>query len=194
MTDLLAQQPLLSSDEKVTGQRQNRQHDEADRHNGNQGGDQHRQPVAPFHLVAGRAVIRPPAHSFLLQLAEAVVPPLKRHPHGLFLLGKRMVAGDEVTRRHFLPLRHGMLADFRAVRAARMEFAALRRVDRAGNIAFQNPQLAVLLHVRGRNRGHQCLGVRVQRMVKQLLRVRQLDHVAQIQTPCGGAGRWPRRG
>ena len=91
-----------------------------------------------------------------------------------------MVAGDEVTRRHFLPLRHGMLADFRAVRAARVEFAALRRVDRAGNIAFQNPQLAVLLHVRGRNRGHQRLGVRVQRMVKQLLRVRQLDHVAQI--------------
>ena len=91
-----------------------------------------------------------------------------------------MVAGDEVARRHFLPFRHGVLADFGAVRAARVEFAALRRVDRAGDIAFQNPQLAVLLHVRGRNRGHQRLGVRVQRVIKQLLRVRQFDHVAQI--------------
>lgn len=73
-----------------------------------------------------------------------------------------------------------MLADFRAVRAARVEFASLRRIDRAGDVAFQNAQLTVFLHIRGRNRSHQRFRVRVQRMVKQLLRVRQLDHVAQI--------------
>ena len=86
----------------------------------------------------------------------------------------------QVARRHFLPLRHGVLADFRAVRAARVEFASLRRIDRAGDVAFQNAQLTVFLHIRGRNRSHQRFRVRVQRMVKQLLRVRQLDHVAQI--------------
>ena len=38
-----------------------------------------------------------------------------------------------------------MLADFRAVRAARVEFAALRRVDRAGNIALKDLDFAAAL-------------------------------------------------
>ena len=73
-----------------------------------------------------------------------------------------------------------MLADFRAVFAARMELAAGRRIDGAGNIALENLDLAIGVKVRRRNGVHQRLSVGVLGIVEQLLRVGQLDDIAQI--------------
>ena len=61
-----------------------------------------------------------------------------------------------------------------------MELAALRRINRTGNIALQNDQFAVIIHISGRNRAQQSLSIGVQRMVKQLLGFCLLYHVAQI--------------
>ena len=102
---------------------------------------------------------------YYVKTAEGIV---ECKPRGIFRKQKiTPVAGDEVTRRHFLPLRHGMLADFRAVRAARVEFAALRRVDRAGDIALEHRKVALLL--RRRDGFEQSLGIRMHRVVEDLL-------------------------
>ena len=84
-----------------------------------------------------------------------------------------------MVRRNLFPLRHNLTANFRAIVTSCVEFAALRRVDRTGNIAFQNMKLAVAL-ANGRNSGNECLRIRMHRMVKDFLRRRKLNHIAQI--------------
>ena len=71
------------------------------------------------------------------------------------------MAGDEMVRPDLFPRRDDLRADLCAVLAARVEFAALRRVDRAGDIAFEDGELLRADGIRGRDRVEQCLGVRM---------------------------------
>ena len=57
-----------------------------------------------------------------------------------------------------------------------MEFAALRRVDRAGDIAFEDGELLRADGIRRRDGVEQGLGVRMDRVVEDLVGLRQLDH------------------
>ena len=90
------------------------------------------------------------------------------------------MARDEVIRANLLHFGRDLRADIRAVLAARVEFASLRRVHRGRDIAFQNHEFAVAVHVGGRDRGKQGFGVRVQRMVEELLRIGELHQIAEV--------------
>ena len=59
------------------------------------------------------------------------------------------MAGDEMVRPDLFPRRDDLRADLCAVLAARVEFAALRRVDRAGDIAFEDGELLRADGIRG---------------------------------------------
>ena len=67
-------------------------------------------------------------------------------------------------------------------RATGVETAAARRIDRARRIAGEDDALAVLLHIRIRNRncGEQGLRVRVVRLGVQALPIGELDHLAEV--------------
>ena len=91
-----------------------------------------------------------------------------------------MVAGDEMVRPDLFPRRDDLRADLCAVLAARVEFAALRRVDRAGDIAFEDGELLRADGIRRRDGVEQGLGVRMDRVVEDLVGLRQLDHVAEV--------------
>ena len=91
-----------------------------------------------------------------------------------------MMARDEVIRLYFDPIGHRVLALFSAIAAARVEFAARRRVDRTRNVALEDRQFLILIGIRGRDRRDQCLRIRVNRAAEDVLRMRQLHHIAQI--------------
>ena len=91
-----------------------------------------------------------------------------------------MMAGDEMVRPDLFPRRDDLRADLCAVLAARVEFAALRRVDRAGDIAFEDGELLRADGIRRRDGVEQGLGVRMDRVVEDLVGLRQLDHVAEV--------------
>ena len=67
-------------------------------------------------------------------------------------------------------------------RATRMEDATRGRIDRARHLAFDRPELAGLLDagVGHRHRGEERLGIRVERIVEELVAGRQLDDTAEI--------------
>ena len=73
-------------------------------------------------------------------------------------------------------------ADIHHVRAARVEVAARRRVDRARHVAAEDDPLAPLLDHRVRNRhgGEQRLGVRVQRLIVEIVAGRHLHDLAEV--------------
>ena len=91
-----------------------------------------------------------------------------------------MVTGDEVIRRGFDPFRDLVLADLGAVPAAGMEFTAAWWVHRAGNVSFEDLDLLSGFHIRGRDRVHQRFGVGVERMIEDLLRIRQFNNIAEV--------------
>ena len=63
------------------------------------------------------------------------------------------MAGDEMSRRDLLKLRRNHPALLTRHEATGMEFAPCRRLDRAGNISFQqNPFLGQAVRVRRGNR------------------------------------------
>ena len=78
--------------------------------------------------------------------------------------------------------RHFLLTAFGSIRASGVELASRRWVDRARNVSFQNHPLSCACNdrVRNRNRTHQSLGIRVNRVFVQLIRISELYHVAQI--------------
>jgi len=73
-------------------------------------------------------------------------------------------------------------ASFRGNRAACVKVAALRRVQGAGNVTFQDNALAIagFVRVRDRYRGHQRAGVRVERVQIDFIPIRQLHHLTEI--------------
>ena len=89
-----------------------------------------------------------------------------------------MVARHKVTGPYFLEIRYGMFAYLRAVTAAGVELAALRRIHGARNIAFKYYEL--MLFVRRRDSVKQSLSIRMQRMVENFLRFRKLNHCAKV--------------
>ena len=71
-------------------------------------------------------------------------------------------------------------ANIHGYRAAWMEAAAGRWMERAGNVPFQDDPLAFEPGVGPRDGRHERLGVRVQRVAEQLLPPGELDHLAQV--------------
>ena len=90
------------------------------------------------------------------------------------------VAADIVSVSHILPLRHLGLALLHALRAARVELAARRRIGRRGNASLQDDALHLRLRIRNRNRGEQGLRVGVQRIREQLFRRAELHDIAEV--------------
>ena len=80
----------------------------------------------------------------------------------------------------FAPLWYFALAQIRRVSAASMELASGRRVDRAGNIAFDYLKF-LLGNILGRwYRLKQDFRIRMQRLRKDIVRIAKLDYIAQI--------------
>ena len=84
-----------------------------------------------------------------------------------------------VVGQHLSQPRHFELAVADHVRAARVEYAAGRRVHRAGHVTRQDDALAMLLHdrIRNRHRREKCPRIRVQRILVQLVAVGNLDYM-----------------
>src|SRR3990172_6477844 len=96
------------------------------------------------------------------------------------------MAGNPMSGSYLAPLWLEPFANILGERAARVKPATRRRVDRAGDIAFQNDALAFSLDHRvwDGHRREQRLGVRVKRMVVKLISSRQLDDLAQVHYGC----------
>ena len=92
------------------------------------------------------------------------------------------VAGTAVTRCNFLKLGKLLRADTLSDRAARVETATGRRIQRRRRIASEDDALAGLLDIRiGHRHGRQQrLRVRMVRLAIERLPVRNLDHLTQI--------------
>ena len=93
-----------------------------------------------------------------------------------------MVAGRPVVVAVVDELRLDLRADVRGPRAAGVEAACLGRVRRARHVALEHDLLAgrVLARVRDRHRGEQRDGVRVDRVLVDLVRGPDLDDLAQV--------------
>ena len=91
-----------------------------------------------------------------------------------------MMAGNKVIGSQLTEFGCNIFADLRAILASGVELAPLRRFHRTGNVTLQHHQLAVIIDVGGGNGGKQSLGVGMHGMIKQLLRIAQLHHVAEI--------------
>ena len=81
---------------------------------------------------------------------------------------------------HILCLRFLCLAALHAAIAARMEFAALRRICRGRNASLQYDAVALQVRIRHRNRRKQCLRVRVKRVCKNVRSLSGLYKSPQI--------------
>ena len=94
----------------------------------------------------------------------------------------REVAGAAVARCDFLKLGKLLRADALRDRAARVETAAGRRIQRRRRVASEDDALAGLLDIRIGNRHgrQQRLRVRMVRLAVERLPVRNLDHLTQI--------------
>ena len=57
-----------------------------------------------------------------------------------------MMTGNEMVFTYFFPLGYDVEADFSAVAAARIEFAAFRRIDRTRNVALKRDHLASIVN------------------------------------------------
>ena len=90
------------------------------------------------------------------------------------------MTGNKVIRRDLFKRRFDMRADLCRVLAAGMEFAALGRVDRAWDIAFQNDQLAGFVLISCGDSGKQCLGIWVHGTLEQILGFCQFDNDTQV--------------
>src|ERR1700756_3105477 len=80
-------------------------------------------------------------------------------------------AGDPMVRPHLAQLRADPFAALDRDRAARMKHAARWRIDRARHLALDAPEMAGPLNARigYRPRGEESLGVRVERVIEQLV-------------------------
>lgn len=74
-------------------------------------------------------------------------------------------------------------ARFRRPRTARVEYAPARRVNRRGQITFQQNALAIVTRVNRRHSRHQRPRIRVLRMVEHLVRVALFHQVTRYITP-----------
>src|SRR5918995_5978605 len=120
-------------------------------------------------------------HRFLGAGLEDSFPLLGLDPARLDLLGP--VTGDHMTVRELAQRRHLRRAPSRLdIRTPGVEPASVWRVGRAREIAGQEDRLALRLHLRIRDRdgGEKRDRVRVQRVLVQLLRRRDLDDRAQV--------------
>src|ERR687889_2076470 len=91
----------------------------------------------------------------------------RRAARGLLGAGSRIeMAGHEVTVALIREDRIDLAANLHGIRAARMEMAPRRWVDRARNIARENDAFASFLDdgVRNRDRRQESLGIGVQRV------------------------------
>jgi antitoxin component HigA of HigAB toxin-antitoxin module len=89
-------------------------------------------------------------------------------------------AGDKVPVPIILEGRLLLTANIHRLRAAGMEAAAFRRVERAGHIPREDDAFALDRRVRDGDSGHQCLGIGVHRVTEQFLARGQFDHLAQV--------------
>ena len=81
---------------------------------------------------------------------------------------------------HILFFRHLALTDLHTLAATGMELTALRRVGRGRNTSLQNNTIHLSLRIRNGNRGEQSLGIGVERIVKDILRISKLHQISQI--------------
>ena len=91
-----------------------------------------------------------------------------------------MVASYEMVRRNFFPFRNDLFANFGAVSASGMEFAAFRRIYRAGDIAFKNLKIFMAFIFGGRNCVKKSFGIRMNRVIEDFLRICKLYHITEI--------------
>src|SRR6476661_5703096 len=100
----------------------------------------------------------------------------------LLSLWPREVARSQMVGAFGLQRRRDLAANRLSAPAAGIEWAARRRVHRAGNVADQNDALALALQIRVRERasGEQRDGVGMLRVVVDLLSIAKLDDMPQI--------------
>src|SRR5580704_1515788 len=93
-----------------------------------------------------------------------------------------LAASDPMARPQLAQFGAILLAPLDCDRAARVEDAARGRIDRARHFALDWPENTLRLHSRIGHRycRQQCLGVRVQRVVEELVTNRKLDDAAEI--------------
>src|SRR5688572_32505392 len=90
------------------------------------------------------------------------------------------VAGCELTRAVFFPCGYLMLAYLLSIWTARMKGTAGRWVGRTRDFAFKNDRLHYLVRVQCRDGGHERLGIRMQRLIKQVGCGRDLHQPPQV--------------
>src|SRR5262245_56956782 len=93
-----------------------------------------------------------------------------------------LAAGHPVAGAHLPEFRTDPTAALDRDRATRMEHAARRRIDRARHLAFHRSEPAVGLdaRIRHRHRVEKHPGIGMQRVVEQLVAIRQLDDAAEV--------------
>ena len=90
------------------------------------------------------------------------------------------MAGAQMTVTIVFVLRRDRLAYFHAMRTARVEFTAFRRVCGAGNIALQNNSLDFVMRVGHGHCGQQRARIRVHGVGENILFIPHFHKVAQI--------------
>ena len=92
-----------------------------------------------------------------------------------------VVAGYEMASNEFiLESRSNLLADISRVRAARVEPAAVRRIDWAGDFARQNDSCSLVFDVRYRNRRNQCLRIWMKRIIVESVRLGEFHNFPEV--------------
>src|SRR5215470_14905823 len=93
-----------------------------------------------------------------------------------------LAAGHPVAGAHLPQLRTHPAAALDRNRTTRMKHAARRRIDRTRHLTFHGFELAVGLdaRIRNRHRVEKRPGIRMQRVVEQLVAIGQLDDAAEI--------------
>jgi hypothetical protein len=79
------------------------------------------------------------------------------------------VAHGEVLGFHFRPQGFNLGTDLHGLETPGMKAAAGGGIDRAGNVALQDDPFLFLVGVQDRHRGHECLGVGVERLGEEFL-------------------------
>ena len=80
----------------------------------------------------------------------------------------------------FLKFRPLVLTDFLTLAAPSVEMAAAGRIHRGRHITLQNDPLFLMMNIRNRNRGEKGLGVWMNGIAVQLIRLSQLHDSAKI--------------
>ena len=90
------------------------------------------------------------------------------------------MAGGKVTGLVLLVAWRNVLTFLGRIRTSRVEETSTRRISGGGDISLEHDTVHLNVRVRLGNRREERLGVRMQRIVKYILLISELDHRAEV--------------